>query len=148
MKVQSTGLGKTVMLAHLQDLFKTSFEDEQVLQVNMESTEPLHWVIKVYMEPKDIRRTVLMGLKPSILWKAFMAVVFGRFSLFGKTTAPAEVTGMDKTEIQVKKKDKPIRSSQKEKTAKNGVSTNPLASLKSGSKNEAKPNNPLASLKG
>lgn len=136
------------MLAHLQDLFKTSFEGEQMLQMNMESTEPLHWIIKVYMEPKDIRQTVLMGLKPSILWKAFMAVVFGRFSLFGKTTAPSEVTKVDEKQIQVKKKDKSKRSSPKEEVAENGVSVNPLAGRKSSSRNEAKPNNPLASLKG
>lgn len=139
MKVQSTGLGKTVMLAHFQDLFKTSFDDEQVLQMNMESTEPLHWTIRVYMDPKDIRRAVWMGLKPSILWKAFLALVFGRFSLFGKMVDNSGKSESKEMVPSVEPLDRPGPS------GSNAIS--PLASLKSGSDDERKPN-PLASLKG
>ena len=84
MKVQSTGLGKTVMLAQFKELLNTEFDDQQVLQLTMVSTEPLHWTIKVYMEPGDLRQAIVMGLKPSVLWKALLAVVTGRFSLFKK----------------------------------------------------------------
>jgi len=140
MKVQSTGLGKTVMLAHFQDLFNTRFDDEQVLQMNMQSTEPLHWTIKVYMEPGDIRRAVVMGLKPSILWKAFLALVFGRFSLFGKTAAdPVKSPGEENVQ--------PVESVDRSTTSDGGGTASPLSSLKSGSNGESKPN-PLASLKG
>ena len=140
MKVQSTGLGKTVMLAHFQDLFKTSFEDQQVLQMNMESTEPLHWVIKVYMEPKDLRQAVLMGLKPSILWKAFLAIVFGRFSLFGEPGAePADPK--KETETQ------PVEPKGSNTADKGGGNDSPLAGLKNDSDDDAEPN-PLAALKG
>ena len=140
MKVQSTGLGKTVMLAHFQDLFKTSFEEQQVLQMNMESTEPLHWVIKVYMEPKDIRQAVLMGLKPSILWKAFLAIVFGRFSLFGESGGSAE-------EHKNESKAPPANSKVSNAADTGGDDGGPLAGLKNGTDDDAKPS-PLARLKG
>jgi hypothetical protein len=94
MKVQSTGLGKTVMLAQFKELLNTEFDNQQVLQLTMKSTEPLHWTIKVYMEPGDLRQAIVMGLKPSVLWKALLAVVAGRFSLFKKPkSATPEQTG-------------------------------------------------------
>ena len=65
MKVQSTGLGKTVMIARFKELLKTDFDSQQVLQLNMEATEPLHWTIKVYLEPKDIR----------LCWQQFLAAI-------------------------------------------------------------------------
>jgi hypothetical protein len=82
MKVQSTGLGKSVMLAHINDLAITAFEDEQVMQMTMESTEPLHWYIQVYMTPKDVRQAILKGLRPVVVWKTLLAILFNRFSLF------------------------------------------------------------------
>ncbi len=90
MKVQSTGLGKTVMVAQFKELFKTDFDNQQVLQLTMEATEPLHWTIKVYMEPKDIRTAIGFGLKPSVVWKALLATIFGRYSLFGTRASDAE----------------------------------------------------------
>ena len=141
MKVQSTGLGKTVMLAHFQDLLKTHFDDEQVLQMNMESTEPLHWTIKVYMEPADIRRAVLMGLRPSILWKALMAIVFGRFSLFGGKAAAPE------TKTRLEEKSQPAESKGIAAVEESGAKDSPLSSLKNGARDD-KTTNPLARLKG
>ncbi len=77
MKVQSTGLGKTVMTAQFKELLNTEFEGEKVMQMTMEATEPIHWTIKAYMEPKDIRRAILMGMKPSIMWRALVNLIFG-----------------------------------------------------------------------
>jgi len=78
MKVQSTGLGKTVMVANFKELFNTTFEENKVMQMTMEATEPIHWTIKVYMEPADIRKAVGMGLKPGILWRVLKNLIFGR----------------------------------------------------------------------
>ena len=75
MKVQSTGLGKSVMLAHINDLSMTSFENEPVMKMTMESTEPLHWYIQVYMEPKDVRQAILKGLKPKVVWKTLLSIL-------------------------------------------------------------------------
>ncbi len=93
MKVQSTGLGKTVMVAELGDLQKADFDGESNLMVTMESTEPLHWTIKVYMRPKDVRRAVMLGLRPSIIWRVLMGMILGRFSFSGKRAAKSRTAG-------------------------------------------------------
>jgi len=84
MKVQSTGLGKSVMVAHIGGISITDFDGEKTMKMTMESTEPLHWYIQVYMEPKDVRQAVFKGLRPSIVWKSLTALFFGRFCLFSK----------------------------------------------------------------
>ena len=84
MKVQSTGLGKSVMIAHIGGISITDFDGEKTMKMTMESTEPLHWYIQVYMEPKDVRQAIFKGLRPSIIWKGLMALLFGRFCLFTK----------------------------------------------------------------
>lgn len=72
------------MVASLKALLNTQFDHKRVMQMTMEATEPLHWTIKVYMEPKDVRRLVALGLRPSILWKGLSALLFGRFSIFSR----------------------------------------------------------------
>jgi len=131
MKVQSTGLGKTVMLAHFEELLNTEFDDQQVLQLTMVSTEPLHWTIKVYMEPGDLRQAIVMGLKPSVLWKALLAVVAGRFSLFKKLKSGTQTD--DSTGGSAE--------------SKSGSSSSPLSALKE-STDSSEPSSPLSKLKG
>ena len=99
MKVQSTGLGKSVMLAHINELAITAFEDEQVMQMTMESTEPLHWYIQVYMEPADVRQAILKGLKPGLVWKTLLAILFNRFSLFSGKKGKVEVSADAEPEV-------------------------------------------------
>ena len=140
MKVQSTGLGKTVMLAHFKELLNTEFDDRQVLQLTMESTEPLHWTIKVYMEPGDLRQAIVMGLKPSVLWKALLAVVAGRFSLFKK--------------LRPGSAERPARPGEQNDGPSAGIehpgsgtSASPLSGLKASEDNDES-SNPLSKLKG
>ena len=140
MKVQSTGLGKTVMLADFKELLNTEFENQQVLQLTMESTEPLHWTIKVYMEPNDLRKAIVMGLKPSVLWKALLAVVSGRFSFFKKS----EVGRGDTT---LTGNIKPVESSNSPARTENRETPGPLAGLKEPAE-DSEASNPLAKLKG
>ncbi|MEW5721524.1 MAG: hypothetical protein AB1896_00340 [Thermodesulfobacteriota bacterium] len=82
MKVQSTGLGKTLMEAGLDGIRSDSFEGRKVLLMTMEAYKPLHWTIKVHLEPADVRRALFLGLKPALVWKVLMALFFGRYSLF------------------------------------------------------------------
>ena len=140
MKVQSTGLGKTVMLAQFKELSNTVYDNQQVLQLTMESTEPLHWKIKVYMEPADLRTAIVKGLKPSVLWKALLAVVTGKFSLFKKPESaipepPAEVKSL------------PADSTAGSAETESGASTSPLSELKE-SEDKEESVNPLLRLKG
>ena len=140
MKVQSTGLGKTVMLADFKELLNTEFDNQQVLQLTMESTEPLHWTIKVYMEPNDLRKAIVMGLKPSVLWKALLAVISGRFSFFKKPQG-------DRDDATLTTKIEPIKSSKGPARTEKRETPSPLAGLKEPA-DEKKASNPLAKLKG
>lgn len=140
MKVQSTGLGKTVMLAHFKELLSTEFDNRQVLQLTMESTEPLHWKIKVYMEPGDLRQAIVMGLKPSVLWKALLAVVAGRFSLF-KKLRPETAGGSTETGAPTDD------SSAGSEESDSGATSSPLSDLKESEDNDES-SNPLLKLKG
>jgi hypothetical protein len=140
MKVQSTGLGKTVMLAQFKELLNTEFDNQQVLQLTMQSTEPLHWTIKVYMEPGDLRQAIVMGLKPSVLWKALLAVVAGRFSLFkklGSGTAERSAAAGEQT----------VESTDGTGEPESGTASSLLSGLKEpADSNES--SNPLSRLKG
>ena len=139
MKVQSTGLGKTVMIAQFKDLLNTDFDKQQVLQMTMEATEPLHWTIKVYMEPIDLRRAIVMGLKPSVLWKVLLAVICGRFSLFRKSQAAPE-------DSPTSTKTQPKTSSDNSTETETAETTGPLTNFKESAEN-SKPVSPLAKLK-
>ena len=90
MKVQSTGLGKTVMLAQFKELSRGSFDDRQVLQMTMEAVQPLHWTIRVHLEPKDLRKIIGLGLRPVTVWKVILALLLGRFTLFPKAEGVVE----------------------------------------------------------
>jgi hypothetical protein len=140
MKVQSTGLGKTVMVAQFKELLKTDFDNQQVLQLTMEATEPLHWTIKVYMEPKDIRTAMGFGLKPSVVWKALLATILGRYSLFrsGKPDAEKSIQApLTKTS----------ESLEPSAPSNDDPGTSPLANLKEDSEKD-ETSNPLKKLKG
>ena len=140
MKVQSTGLGKTVMLANFKELLNSEFDDRQVLQLTMESTEPLHWTIKVYMEPGDLRQAIVMGLKPSVLWKAMLAVVAGRFSLFKKLGAKPQ-------ERSVEAGEQTDDSAGEDEVLESETASSPLSGLKE-SEESNETSNPLSKLKG
>jgi hypothetical protein len=140
MKVQSTGLGKTVMLAQFKELVNTEFDNQQVIQLTMVSTEPLHWTIKVYMEPGDLRQAIVMGLKPSVLWKTLLAVVAGRFSLFKK---PKSLKAERFTEASGQTAESSGGSAEPE----SAKSSSPLSGLKE-SADSSESSSPLSKLKG
>ena len=139
MKVQSTGLGKTVMIAQFKELLNTDFDQQQVLQMTMEATEPLHWTIKVYMEPDDLRKAIVMGLKPSVLWKVLLAAICGRFSLFRKSRpGPEDSPAPTKTQpesssdnsTETESSETPGPPANQKKPAEDNGPVNPLAKLK------------------
>ena len=140
MKVQSTGLGKTVMLAQFKELLNNEFDNQQVLQLTMQSTEPLHWTIKVYMEPGDLRQAIVMGLKPSVLWKALLAVVTGRFALFKKPKSGLE-------ESSAAAREQTPESSRGSAEPESDTSSSLLSGLKD-SADSSEPSSPLSKLKG
>lgn len=78
MKVNSTGLGKTTMVAHFAELAKVDDDGIQAMVLNIEATEPVHWSIKATVGGDDLRTFARLLLRPSILWRAIMMVCFGK----------------------------------------------------------------------
>ena len=69
MKVNSTGLGQTTMVAAFTQLFKDP-DGGQTLKLKIESSEPIHWVITATLEGADLRNFIKLLFKPSILYYA------------------------------------------------------------------------------
>ena len=78
MKVNSTGLGKTTMIAHFEDLAKVDEEGRIAMRLNIEATEPVHWSIKATVGGDDLRQFVKLALRPSILFYGLWLICFGK----------------------------------------------------------------------
>jgi hypothetical protein len=78
MKVNSTGLGKTTMVAHFEELAKSENGDQGAMTLNIEATEPVHWSIKATVGGEDLRRFAKLLLKPSILMFTLRLLFFGK----------------------------------------------------------------------
>jgi len=78
MKVNSTGLGKTTMVAHFAELSKAEDGGTLAMVLNIEATEPVHWSIKATVGGDDLRTFARLLLRPSILFRALWMVCFGR----------------------------------------------------------------------
>jgi hypothetical protein len=80
MKIRSTGLGKTLMVTDFADIAPSKIKPETLefasepeptrLQIELNATSPVHWHIRVFAEPQDIRKMVKLLIKPSVLWYA------------------------------------------------------------------------------
>ncbi len=74
MKVNSTGLGQTTMVAAFTQLLKDPDGGES-LKLKIESSEPIHWVITATLGGADLRNFMKLLLKPSILYYALSLMV-------------------------------------------------------------------------
>jgi hypothetical protein len=66
MKVNSTGLGKTTLVANFGVLEPTPGAVPS-LKMTIESTQPIHWHISVSLDGSDIRQFIGIVLKPKLL---------------------------------------------------------------------------------
>jgi hypothetical protein len=78
MKVNSTGLGKTTMVATFADLQKVNGESAGAMRLNIEATEPVHWSIKATVGGDDLRTFARLMLKPSNLFYVLWLLCFGK----------------------------------------------------------------------
>lgn len=69
MKVNSTGLGQTTMVASFTQLFKDP-DGGEALKLKIESSEPIHWVITATLGGEDLRNFIKLLFKPSVLYYA------------------------------------------------------------------------------
>jgi hypothetical protein len=93
--------------------------------MTMESTEPLHWYIQVYMEPADVRQAIFKGLKPGLIWKTLLAILFKRFSLFSSRKQRIEATPAVRSGVE-----KPKAHAEPAPPPEEEASVSPLARLK------------------
>lgn len=79
MKVNSTGLGKTTMVAHFEELAKVNDENGTLaMRLNIEATEPVHWSIKATVGGDDVRQFIKLALRPSVIWFGLKLLFFGK----------------------------------------------------------------------
>jgi hypothetical protein len=74
MKVNSTGLGQTTMVAAFTQLYKDPDGGES-LKMKIESSEPIHWVITATLGGADLRNFIKLLLKPSIIYYAILLMM-------------------------------------------------------------------------
>jgi hypothetical protein len=79
MKIRSTGLGKTLLTAQVGTVEPTkavpatleaSDNEPTRLLLTMEVVEPVHWTVRAFMEPSDVRRVIKLLLRPRTLFCA------------------------------------------------------------------------------
>jgi len=87
MKVNSTGLGQTTMVAAFTQLSKDP-DGGGTLKLKIESSEPIHWVITATLEGADLRNFIRLLLKPSILYYAISLMMMKKRALKKDSTLP------------------------------------------------------------
>jgi hypothetical protein len=85
MKIRSTGLGKTLMVADFVSITPSNIKPETLepsnepeltrLKIEVAATAPVHWTIRIFAEPQDIRKMVRLLLKPSVLCYALTSLL-------------------------------------------------------------------------
>lgn len=80
MQVQSTGLGKTMLTAHMANLEPNNEGQGFGLTLKIEATEPVHWFITCRLTGADIRRTLKLALRPSVLFRVLKMLFQGTAS--------------------------------------------------------------------
>jgi len=98
MYIRSTGLGKTLLKAEAANIEAIDIVPETLEQpeegdeptrllMTMQTVEPVHWTVRVFVEPPDLRRMLWIVLKsPSILYWSLRL-------LFSKGPKPKKIEG-------------------------------------------------------
>lgn len=86
MRVNSTGLGATTMVADFEG-FQTAVteklkgqyigKDGQYIVLGVEAVKPVHWTIRITMDGRDLRNLIRHALKPKIVLRVLSILVRG-----------------------------------------------------------------------
>ncbi len=74
MKVNSTGLGQTTMVASFTKIYRDPDSGDN-LKLRIESSEPIHWVITATLEGADLRNFLRLLMRPSVLYYAILLML-------------------------------------------------------------------------
>lgn len=96
MYIRSTGLGRTLLTCHVEKIEVTTIvpstlempkdgepKEPQRLLMTIQTTDPVTWTVRGFVEPEDLWLILKAAMKPSVI----MAAV--KFLLFGKKKRPA-----------------------------------------------------------
>jgi hypothetical protein len=81
MKIRSTGLGKTLLTAQVGTVEPTKVVPASLeagdneptrLLLTMEVVDPVHWTVRAFLEPGDMRRVIKLLLRPRTLFTALL----------------------------------------------------------------------------
>ena len=86
MRVNSTGLGKTTMIADFEG-FQTAVTQKlagqyegkngQYIVLGVEAVQPIHWTIRITMDGHDLRCLILKALRPQVLFRVLSILLRG-----------------------------------------------------------------------
>ncbi len=95
MKVNSTGLGKTTLVANF-GVLEPVAGAVPTLKMTIESTQPIHWHITVALDGSDIRQFIGIVLKPKLMLHV-LKMLFSRVPQVAVETKPATPTAASAT---------------------------------------------------
>jgi len=89
MLIRSTGLGRTLLSAEVAkieaaDIIPSTLENSKNgsepkrLLMTMETVDPVNWIVRIFLEPTDLRRILwIVCLHPSLLFSG-LGLLFGK----------------------------------------------------------------------
>ncbi len=86
MRVNSTGLGQTTMVANFEGFHTVVTEkvagqyvgkDGQYIILGVEAVKPIHWTIRITMDGQDLRKLIRAALTPKVLYRVLSILTRG-----------------------------------------------------------------------
>ena len=87
MRVNSTGLGTTTMLAVFEGFYTAVVDnklkgqyqgkDGTYIIMGIEAVKPVHWTIRVAIDGKDLRKLIKQALNPKVMFRVLSILVRG-----------------------------------------------------------------------
>ena len=104
MYIRSTGLGRTLLTCRVAKIEVTRMvpatlkdpeegrEEPERLLMTIQTTDPVKWTVRAFVEPDDLRAILRAALRPSVVWAALKFLLFGRRRGHSPAEAPAAGT--------------------------------------------------------
>jgi hypothetical protein len=89
MFIRSTGLGRTLLTCHVAkievtDIIPSTLEapkegqkEPRRMLMTIQTTDPVTWTVRGFVEPDDLRLIIRAALKPSVIFTAIKFLLFG-----------------------------------------------------------------------
>ncbi len=99
MFIRSTGLGRTLLTCHvakieITDIVPSTLEpakdgekEPMRMLMTIQTTDPVNWTVRGFVEPDDLRLIIKAALKPKVIFTAIKFLLFGGSS---KKTVPEQ----------------------------------------------------------